>query len=141
MFTVNLELSKRFENLVGVGFTQKLLKAFGDIWLREWRKTSASSTYWASRSLKRPPEQSRLTPRTGRLRASISRVGGDNISRVRVQNDSAMITHGSRVPYAARQEYQNRGQRSYLRRSLHWMLDNRVSEIAHAAFAKVWRPS
>jgi len=139
MFSVQLIISKRFDELVGNKLLRKFLNAFGKIFLIEWRKTSGSSAYWAGKSKTRPPEPTRLTSRSGRLRASITRVNADNISKVTVSETDVLVEHGSRVPYAARQEYQKGGARSYLRRSLKWLIDNRIQEFVNAAFVKVWK--
>lgn len=98
------------------------LKNFGYEFSKEWEKTSRSSQYWKigrrASKIKPKPVPNRLTERSGLLRESLKTGDSYNISKVRVSANELVVTRGSRVKYANRQERQFGNQRTFLQRSL-----------------------
>lgn len=150
------QMSRRLKYLIASrgGFIERLMRILGLKILKAWNKEAASSRRWRSGNIYVPfkgsgrfkvhtrlmaPLPDRLTVRTGRLRrAARGGVGGSGLDAsgaggfglVSVHKDGFVVTKGTRgVPYAARQEYQKAGARSYIRRGLSYVLRNSLKTI------------
>ena len=136
MFNIKIEVSSRLQKLLDGSFMQRFFLLFGNLFLDEWQKQAASGKYWIGgaakvlpRKSKTAPHPTMLTVRTGVLRGSLQKGATDSIRNVTVGEDSFKMSLGSRVVYAARQEYQKGGARSYVRRAFEWMKINKVETI------------
>lgn len=146
MFNVTYTMSRKLQDLIATrgGFKERLFRMFGLNLLKAWHREAGSEKFWrkgsvsvayrgvgrfkvSTRLLRAVPD--RLTVRSGRLiRASRGGVGG--YGSVVVSETGVEVVKGIRgIPYAARQEYQKGGARSYVRRSAKWMLDNLAQGI------------
>jgi hypothetical protein len=120
------------------------LKNFGYEFSKQWEKDSRSSTYWRigrhASKVKPKPLPNKLTERSGNLRDSLKMGATDNISKVRVSANELVVTRGSRVKWANRQERQLGNKRTFLQRSLDRMgeklnlIKKRATILTNGAF-------
>lgn len=134
-------MSKRLRSLIETrgGFKERLYLFFARNLLKEWNKEAGSERWWRKGSVLVPFKgvghfkvstrlmavvPDRLTVRSGRLiRAARGKQGG--VGRVAVNEKGFEVVKGVQgIPYAARQEYQKGGARSYVRRAAKYMLDH-----------------
>lgn len=127
-------------------FLSQYLLQFGHLFLDEWEKESQSTDYWRKGAFTQTrnfgkvsiakPLPNKLTERTGVLIESQKQQSQMGINNVKLSGTTLTVTKGSRVVYAARQEYQLGGARSYVRRSLAKLLSTRMEIIKKRAMKK-----
>lgn len=140
------QMSRRLKHLIASrgGFIERLMRILGLKILKAWDKEASSSRWWRRGNVIVPfkgsgrykihsrvmaPLPDRLTVRSGRLiRAARGGVGG--YGSVTVKEKGFKVTKGTRgVPYAARQEYQKAGDRSYIRRGISYVVENLLDSL------------
>jgi hypothetical protein len=140
MLKITHDVSTKLRKILEPGFLQKFFLIFGNLFLDEWQKQSASTKYWrgggariVGRASSFKAVASKLTVRSGTLIGSLQKGAGDSIRNVTAGENKFTMSLGSRVVYAARQEYQNSGARSYVRRAFEWMKQNKLDKFKRQA--------
>lgn len=136
----DIKMSKRLKALLQVGaFVRRIYQRLGEAILKDWDQSSRSERYWRRgivgsvefkgggrfpiRARHLPAIPDRLTVRTGRLIGAMRPIGAGYFGEVQVRDNGFDVLKGVRgIRYAAVHEFKNQGQRSYLRRALHWVI-------------------
>ena len=142
--TIEIKKSPKLRAVENGLWLNTFLKNFGFEFSKQWEKDSMSSQYWRigkhASKVKPKPLPNRLTERSGMLRDSLKKGATDNISDIRVSANELVVTRGSKVDWANRQERQLGNKRTFLQRSLDRMgekinlIKRRATILTNGAF-------
>ena len=119
---IEIKKTKAFAELEDGAYYKRFMSLLGDDVLKRWDKSSASENFWelGIHDMRDPkPLPDKLTQRTGRLVNSVKKKGANEGIRFKsFSGDDMILTKGSTVEYANRQERQQGNRRSFLQTSL-----------------------